>query len=107
TLELITYGLLLAIVIGLLLGVVGALNEGGVVDRIAQLYGFLAGALPDFWLALLVILILFHQFHLIPPPLGRFPLIMTEPPRVTGMLTVDSLIAGDLPAFKAAASQLV
>lgn len=107
TLELITYGLLVSIVIGFFLGVVGALNSGGVIDRIAQFYGFLAGALPDFWLALLVVLVLFHQFHLIPPPLGRFPLIMTEPPRVTGLLTIDSLVAGDFAAFKAAAAQLV
>ena len=107
TLELITYGLLLAILIGFFLGVVGALNAGGPVDRIAQFYGFMAGALPDFWLALLVVLILFHQFQLIPPPLGRFPLIMTEPPRVTGMLTIDSLLAGDLDAFRAASAQLV
>ncbi|MFN8591874.1 MAG: ABC transporter permease [Thermomicrobiales bacterium] len=107
TLELITYGLLLAIIVGFTLGIIGALNAGGVVDRIAQFYGFLAGALPDFWLALLVVLVLFHQFHLIPPPLGRFPLIMTEPPRVTGLLTVDSLLAGDLPAFQASVSQLI
>ena len=107
TLELITYGLMVAILIGFFLGVVGALNAGGPVDRIAQFYGFLAGALPDFWLALLIVLILFNQFHLIPPPLGRFPLIMTEPPRVTGMLTVDSLLVGDLGAFRAAAAQLI
>lgn len=107
TLELITYGLLVAILLGFFLGVVGALNSGGIIDRIAQFYGFLAGALPDFWLALLVVLILFHQFHLIPPPLGRFPLIMTEPARVTGFLTVDSLLAGNMEAFKAAAAQLV
>jgi peptide/nickel transport system permease protein len=107
TFELITYGLIVAILIGFFLGVVGALNAGGPIDRIAQFYGFLAGALPDFWLALLIVLILFTQFHLIPPPLGRFPLIMTEPPRVTGMLTVDSLLAGDLGAFRAAAAQLV
>jgi ABC-type dipeptide/oligopeptide/nickel transport system permease component len=107
TLELITYGLILAILIGFFLGVVGALNAGGPVDRIAQFYGFLAGALPDFWLALLVVLILFHQFHLIPPPLGRFPLTMTEPPRVTGMLTIDSLLARDPEAFRASAAQLV
>ena len=107
TLELITYGLLLAVLVGLVLGVAGALNAGGVVDRVAQFYGFLAGALPDFWLALLIVLVLFHQFHLIPPPLGRFPLIMAEPPRVTGLLTIDSLIAGDLAAFRAAWAQLL
>lgn len=106
TLELITYGLLWAVMIGLLLGVVGALNRGGVVDKVSQGYGLFAGAIPDFWLALIVVLVLFHEFQLIPPPLGRFPLVMTEPPKVTGFLTIDSLLAGDLAAFWAACKQL-
>jgi ABC-type dipeptide/oligopeptide/nickel transport system permease component len=106
TLELITYGLLFAIILGLFLGIVGALSSGGIVDRVAQFYGFLAGAIPDFWLALLVILFLFHHWQIIPPPIGRFPLTMVEPNQVTGMLTVDSLIAGDFAAFRASVKQL-
>ena len=107
TLELITYGLLTAMFIGFFLGLVGARKPGGPVDRVAQLYGFLAGGIPDFWLALLIIFFLFHRFHVIPPPMARFPISLTPPPTVTGFLTIDSLLAGNLEAFRGAVSQLV
>jgi peptide/nickel transport system permease protein len=106
TLELITYGLLIAILFGLLLGILGALNAGGPVDRVAQFYGFLAGAIPDFWLALLVVFFFFYKAHIIPPPLGRFPLLIQPPQTITGFLTIDALITGNFAAFTAAASQL-
>ena len=93
--------------LGLGLGLWGALRPGGPVDRISSVYGFAAGVVPDFWLALLVIFFLFHQFHLIPPPIGRFPVLLDAPPAITGFLTFDSLLAGDFVAFKAAVGQLV
>lgn len=107
TLELITYGLLCAIILGLALGIGGALRPGGLADRISQLYGLLAGAVPDFWLALMVSFVLFAQLRLVPPPLGRYPIALTPPPRVTGFLTIDTLLAGNLQGFGAAAAQLV
>jgi ABC-type dipeptide/oligopeptide/nickel transport system permease component len=106
TFELITFGLLAAIALGLFLGIAGALRPNGVIDRFAQVYGLLAGAVPDFWLALLVILFLFHYLHIIPPPMGRLPMILTAPPTVTGFLTIDSLIAGNFEALRGALSQL-
>jgi peptide/nickel transport system permease protein len=106
TFELITGGLIVAVGLGLFLGIVGALNSGGPVDRIAQVYGFLAGAIPDFWLALLMVFFLFYKLHVIPPPLGRLPLAIEPPPTVTGMLTIDTLIRGDFGAFRAAVGQL-
>ena len=107
TFELITFGMVSATLLGFFLGVRGAWNPGGPTDRVASTYGFLAGALPDFWLALLIIFGLFHWLHIIPPPIGRFPLALDPPPTITGFLTVDSLLSGDLKAFKAAAWQLV
>ena len=107
TFELITYGVLAAIGIGFFVGLFGALKPGGIVDRISSSYGFLAGGIPDFWLALLIIFFLFYRLRIIPPPMGRFPFMMTPPPTVTGFLTIDSLLAGDLVAFRAAAALLV
>jgi ABC-type dipeptide/oligopeptide/nickel transport system permease component len=107
TFELITYGIIVATAFGFFLGVRGAWKPGGPVDRISSFYGFAAGGVPDFWLALLVIFVFFHLLHIIPPPIGRFPLALTPPPTVTGFLTIDSLLARDLVAFKAATSQLV
>ena len=107
TFELITYGMLVATALGLFLGIRGALHPGKAVDKVSNTYGFMAGALPDFWLALLIVFLLFHWLGIIPPPLGRFPMIMTPPPQVTGWLTIDSLIAGDFKALGASFAQLV
>lgn len=106
TFELITFGLLGAVALGLFLGILGALRAGGVIDRLAQFYGLLAGALPDFWLALLVILFLFHYTHILPAPMGRLPLSLTPPPAITGFMTIDSLLAGDFVAFRGALAHL-
>ena len=107
TFELITYGMIAAVAFGFFLGVLGAWKPGGPIDRVSSFYGFAAGGVPDFWLALLIIYVFFHLLHIIPPPIGRFPLALLPPPTVTGFLTVDALLAGDLVGFKAAAGQLV
>jgi ABC-type dipeptide/oligopeptide/nickel transport system permease component len=52
TLELVTFSLILAIVVGMGLGVASALNPRGWMGRLADMYGLSAGALPDFWFAL-------------------------------------------------------
>lgn len=107
TLELITYSLILSLLIGVIVGVAGALKPGSIVDRVGQVYSSLAGAIPDFWMALLVIFVLFHLLGLIPPPLTRLPLALSPPPFVTGFYTIDALIAGDVTLFVAAVMQLV
>jgi peptide/nickel transport system permease protein len=107
TLELITLGLLLALVLGIPLGIAGARNKRGLLRRVADYYGLFAGALPDFWLALVLIYIFYTILRVVPAPLGRIDLAILAPPTVTGALLVDSLIAGDWAALKSAAGHLV
>jgi peptide/nickel transport system permease protein len=38
--------------------------------------------------------------------MGRFPLSLTPPPQVTGFMTIDSLLAGDLEALKGSLAHL-
>jgi len=107
TFELITFGITAATIFGLVLGLVGGLRPGGLVDRVGSIYGFTAGALPDFWLALLIIFVLFHLLHIIPPPMGRFPLSLTPPSTITGFYTIDALITGNMAALRGAVGALV
>ncbi len=107
TLELVTLGLLVAIAIGVPLGLASGFNPKGVLAKIADFYGLLAGALPDFWLALVLIYIFYTLLAIAPPPLGRIDLIVIPPPPVTGMYTLDALLAGDWAAFQSAAAHLV
>ena len=107
TLELITLSLLVALVIGMPLGVAGARNKRGVLRKIADYYGLLAGALPDFWFALVLIFIFYTMLGVAPAPLGRIDFTVIPPPTITGSLLIDSLATGNWAAFRNAAGHLI
>lgn len=107
TLELVTLSLLLALAIGLPLGVVGARNKDGIVRKFADYYGLAAGALPDFWFGLVLIFVFYTILGMVPAPLGRIDFTIIPPPDVTGSLLIDSLISGNWPALKNAAGHLI
>ncbi len=95
TLELITISFLLAVLIAVPLGVLLAMRGGGVAERAVMGYGLLAGAIPDFWLALLLAFVFYFQLQWLPAPIGQLDIAVSPPPFVTGMLLVDSILAGD------------
>ncbi|WP_445504272.1 ABC transporter permease [Microvirga sp. G4-2] len=107
TLELVTLSLILAIAIGVSAGVASALNEKGWIARFSDLYGLSAGALPDFWLGLVLIFVFYTLLGWAPDPLGRIDMAVIPPPPVTGFYTLDSLIAGDMEAFRSALLHLI
>src|SRR5262249_55028993 len=106
TLELITFGLLLAIAIGFPLGVAAARLKRGATRKVADYYGLLAGAMPDFCLALVMIYVFYTVLGWIPAPLGRIDMAVLPPATVTGSLVIDSLIAGDWEALLSALGHL-
>jgi ABC-type dipeptide/oligopeptide/nickel transport system permease component len=56
TVELAAVGLLIAVIIGVPLGLVGGFNPGSVVDSVGRTMALLAQSIPNFWLALILIL---------------------------------------------------
>jgi ABC-type dipeptide/oligopeptide/nickel transport system permease component len=107
TLELVTFGLLVAVLIGIPLGLASAYNERGIAARVATFYGLGAGAIPDFWLALVLIFVFYTLLPWAPAPLGRIDFTVIPPTPITGMLTIDTLLAGDWDAFQSAVAHLV
>jgi peptide/nickel transport system permease protein len=57
TLVIIPWALLLAMFVGIPLGVVAALNRGNMIDRAAGTFAVLGIAMPSFWLGILLIYI--------------------------------------------------
>jgi len=57
TLAIIPWALLLAMSVGIPLGVIAALNRGNVIDRIAGGVAVLGIAMPSFWLGILLIFV--------------------------------------------------
>jgi ABC-type dipeptide/oligopeptide/nickel transport system permease component len=107
TLELVVLGLALAIAIGLPLGLAAGRSPFGRAASAADLYSFGAGAMPDFWIALMLIYLFYATLGWAPAPLGRLDIAMLPPERFTGSFLVDALLAGDIETARAAASQLV
>lgn len=107
TFELITYSLILAVIVGVFFGLATSFKPNSLGARLGKGYSLLAGAMPEFWIALLLIFAFYVTWGLAPAPLGRISMAITPPKTVTGMYTVDALLSGNMKAFKSAASQLV
>ncbi len=108
TLELLVLGLFFAFLIGVPLGVLSALGRGRRIAGRASLgYGLLAGAIPDFWLGLILVYFLYTKLNIAPAPLGQLSSSVTPPRHVTGAVALDALITGDWAALSSAAGHLV
>jgi peptide/nickel transport system permease protein len=66
TLELTGAAVLVAIVVGVPLGMVGGVFPGSTADRVARAISFLGVAVPYFFLALLLVLLFSVTLHLLP-----------------------------------------
>lgn len=106
SLELAVYATLLSIVVGVPLGILAAVRQGGFTDRAVRAFASLGLAMPVFWVGLLLIFFLYYLVPVAGAPLGRLDVSVTPPPAVTGFLTVDSLLAGNVGGFGNAVSHL-
>lgn len=107
TLELVLSAGILSVLLGAPIGVYTAVKRRGIADRGLFVYGMLAGSIPDFWLGLILIFIFFSKLGIVPGPIGQLDPILSTPPAVTGMIVIDSLLAGQWEAFRSALAHLV
>ncbi|HWD14020.1 ABC transporter permease [Pseudochrobactrum sp. sp1633] len=99
TLELATAALLLAALIGIPLGVWAAVRQGTLTDQTIRVICLAGHSVPTFVLALISLLVFYAALGIAPGP-GRQDIIFQDMiPHVTGILTIDTLIAGDMEAF--------
>jgi ABC-type dipeptide/oligopeptide/nickel transport system permease component len=66
TIQLAAVGLLIAVSIGIPLGLVGGFNPGSVVDSVGRFLALLAQSIPNFWLALILILLFAVRLRMLP-----------------------------------------
>jgi peptide/nickel transport system permease protein len=107
TAELALYALALGALIGITIGVLSAVYEGSIFDRIVRILTSAGLALPQFWVGLMLILLFYVDLHVLPGPTGRLPIGADAPPHVTGFYLIDSLITGHFALAGSVFSQLV
>lgn len=99
SIELIVMSLIVATVVGLILGGIGAYYRGRWPDAGTRFLTSSLQSIPDFFLGLGLIYFLFFVLGWAPAPVGRIGLLEVRPPRVTGGLLTDAVIAGDWAIF--------
>lgn len=107
SMELTFYALMFAAVIGIPLGLWAAVKPGSWIDHFCRGTSTIAAAFPSFFSALMLIFVFYYKLHLAPSPIGRLSIFFSPPPTVTGVYTIDALLAGDVEGFAAVLQQLV
>ncbi len=107
TLELATAAVIIGVVLGIPAGVMAAVHRGRWPDHLVRVLGLVGYSVPVFWLGLVGLLLFYAKLDWAPGP-GRLDVFydgLVDP--VTGILTVDALLAGETEIFWNALSHLV
>ena len=91
SLELAIFSILIASLVGYLIGFLGAVKPESKIDLSGRIFGIGTYALPPFWAAMLI-QIIFAVFLGWLPIGGRLPPGAIPPPPITGFLLLDSIL---------------
>ena len=107
TLELATVGTIVGVTIGVPLGVIAAVKQNTWIDHIARVVALIGYSMPVFWIGLIGLLVFYGKLGWISGP-GRLDIFFVDIiPAVTGMILIDSLLAGDTSVFWNAVSHII
>ncbi|BAQ62454.1 oligopeptide transport system permease protein OppB [Geminocystis sp. NIES-3708] len=98
TVELSLFAIIVAITIGVSIGIISASRPNTLFDIGGRLFGIITYSLPLFWVGMIMQLIFAVQLRWF--PLGtRFPVGMPTPKTITGLYTLDSLFSFNFAQF--------
>ena len=106
TIELTIAALLISAGIGIPLGALAAVWHNSMLDHALRIFTVAGLAIAAFWLAIMMQLLFAMELDILPLR-ARLDITSIPPPTVTGLLTVDSLIAGEFATFRDALAHLV
>ncbi|RCJ21529.1 ABC transporter permease [Nostoc sp. ATCC 43529] len=98
TVELAVCSMAVALIVGILVGTLSASRPGTSFDLGGRLFGIVTYALPMFWAGMIFQLIFSVQLGWFPNS-NRFPPNLAAPTPITGLYTIDSLLAGNFTQF--------
>ncbi|HLJ58111.1 MAG TPA: ABC transporter permease [bacterium] len=95
TVELSLLSFLIAVAVGVPLGVLSGARVNTGADHASRIGSLLFLSMPSFWFGLIVIYVGYFVLGWLPSPTGRLGMTDIAPPPVTGLYTIDSVLAGD------------
>ena len=97
TLELTAFAMLVAILVGVPVGVISAVKQYSILDKVTSVIALAGISMPIFWLAMILIVIFGVKLELLPFP-GRLSSGLSIQ-AFTGLVLVDSLLSGNFAGF--------
>jgi ABC-type dipeptide/oligopeptide/nickel transport system permease component len=98
TLELVIAAMLLGSLTGIALGVIAARFRDSGIDHLARLWALIGSSTPVFWSGLILLYVFSVVLGWLPGP-GRLNARTLPPETITGFLTIDSLLSGNMQIF--------
>ena len=99
SIELGFYAFIFAFLAAIVLGLVATYRRRPIVDAAVRALSVFGMGMPPFWLALILLVVFHEALGIFPGPGLQLSRSIEPPPVVTGFITFDALIAGDLEAF--------
>ena len=106
TAELAVTSILIAFALGITLGVLAAVRRNRFTDQVLRVISLGGISMPTFWLALVALYVFFFKLGWVPGS-GRLDPGVLPAPHVTGLYTVDALLAGQFDVFGTALQHLI
>lgn len=98
TMELVIAAMLVASVLGISLGVLAAAFRNSAVDHLARVFALFGSSIPVFWLGLALLYVFSVKWGVLPGP-GRIDTRAVAPSEITGFITLDALLSGNINIF--------
>ena len=107
TLELATLATLVGVLVGVPMGVAGAVWQNRWPDQIVRVVGLVGYSMPIFWLGIIGLLVFYGMLGWVNGP-GRLGVFFEDMvPVVTGVILIDAAIAGEWEVFRNAVGHVV
>ena len=106
SIELAIFAILIASLIGYLIGFLGAIKPEGRIDFLGRIFGISTYALPPFWAAMIIQIIFAVLLGWLPIG-GRLSPGIVPPPPITGFLILDSILNRNIEAIFSSFKHLI
>ncbi len=106
TLELVVFAMLIAVAVGVPLGILAAVRADQPADQVSRVVALLGVSVPAFWLAILLQIFFGLRLGWLPVS-GRLGAMVEAPATMTGLYTLDSLLSGQWATLGESLRQLL